>query len=123
MAVTVSSINLPIEKVIALILLDPSSVNTNVTALSQKLMQLEEHGLNLEFVAMRRSPDGFYSEDVDSYLSYLLIYDYISERSSIRLTEKGRKFLKEIVRKANEKYPEALKQVAKILNIDLKKII
>ena len=123
MALIVSSKTLPLEAFVALVLLDSSTDNIDVTSLSQKLIQLRRHGITFDLIDCRRAPRGYYSEDIDNYISYLLTFGYITERSPIKITKKGTEFLKKVIKKTLEMNPEGLNEVAKILNIDLRKII
>ena len=59
------------EELIAAILLSTSG---SVSDLSRKLIELKNHGINIGYIAIRRVPEGFYSEDIDQHISYLLTY-------------------------------------------------
>jgi len=109
------------EELIAAILLSTSG---NISDLSQKLTELKERGIDIGFIALRRAPDGVYSEDIDQYISYLLTFDYVRERSpTVTLSEKGRNLCAKVVKNAYQRNPDAVGKMAEILNLDIKKLI
>jgi len=109
------------EELIAAILLSTSG---SVSDLSRKLIELKNHGINIGYIAIRRVPEGFYSEDIDQHISYLLTYDYVRERSpTVTLSEKGRNLCEEVVKSAYKRNPDVVGRMAEVLKIDLKKLV
>lgn len=56
---------------------------------SHLLFKLRERGFRFRDLGLRRIPDGFYSEDVETFVGQLLSMGYATQRSPIRLREKG----------------------------------
>ena len=102
------------EEIFALILL---TTKGSVSDLSQKILELKENNVNIGYIALRRSPEGVYSEDMDRYISFLLTFDYAQKRSPISLTSEGKTLCVDIVRKASNRSPETTAEAAKVLNL------
>jgi hypothetical protein len=108
------------EELFSIILLKTGG---NVSDLSGKLLELKKKGVDIGFIALRRAPDGVYSEDVDNYISFLLTFDYAKERSPIALTDKGKFLCTSIIKNAYERNPDALKALAKALGVKVQELI
>jgi hypothetical protein len=107
------------EELIAIVLL---STEGGVSDLSQKLLDLKKHNVDIGFIALRSSPDGVYSEDIDTYISFLLTFDYATARSPIKLTEKGKSLCAEIVKNAFNRNPDIVNRIASVLAFNIKKL-
>lgn len=108
------------EEIIAAILLSTSG---SISDLSKKLTELKERGIDIGFIALRRAPDGVYSEDVDQYVSYLLTFDYVRARSpTVNLSEKGKNLCAEVIKNAYKRNRDAVSKVAHVLNLDIREL-
>jgi hypothetical protein len=68
-----------------------------VRDVSEIFFRLKQRGFRFRDIALRKIPGGFYSEDVEGFVGQLLSMGYASERSPIKLTDKGKTFCGRIV--------------------------
>jgi hypothetical protein len=115
-----SSANLYPEEIFAFILL--STKEGSISSLSQRVLDLKNNKIDTRYIALRSSPDGVYSEDIDRYISFLLTFKYAQQRSPIRLTPKGEELCLNVARKALQRNPKIATEVARILKYDVSKL-
>jgi hypothetical protein len=114
------------QTVMAMAVLDASvrKVGLQVEDISELFVDLEEKsGTKVLDVALRAVPNGFYSEDVESFVGRFLASGYATARSPIVFDESGLKVCREMVQKALRKHPDEVKKVAATLHYNLDKII
>src|SRR5437660_65784 len=89
----------------------------NVSSLFAKLRQekVDEVGR----VALRRTPRGLYSEDVEAFFGRLLASGFANARSPLTPNEKGIELCREIITEESQSHPETLRKVAQLLGFDL----
>ena len=80
----------------------------NVSGLFAKLRQekIDEVGP----VALRRLPNGLYSEDVEAFFGRLLAGGFAEARSPLDVTEQGLELCRELLDEESQFHPEALKK-------------
>jgi hypothetical protein len=98
-----------------------SAPNADIKQLSKKIIELKEQGIRPD-LAIRRIPGGYYSEDLDQYISLLLAFGDAIKRSPLQLTEKGRENIKKIIKDAYKREPEEMQKILSVLKLDIKKI-
>ena len=79
-----------------------------VKDISRLLFDLRERGFRFRNLGLRRIPGGYYSEDVETFVGQLLSMGYATQRSPIRLEEKGEKLCEEIIAAEGEVKREEL---------------
>jgi hypothetical protein len=67
-----------------------------VKDISEIFFRLREAGFRFRGMGLRRIPDGFYSEDVETFVGQLLSMGYATQRSPINLEEDGLKLCEEL---------------------------
>jgi hypothetical protein len=110
------------ETVMAMAVLDASARNMGlqVEDISKLFVDLEaKSGAEVREIALRSVPDGYYSEDVESFVGRFLAAGYAKARSPIKFEGPGLNVCRAMVSKAFETSPEAVRRVAKALNYDL----
>ncbi len=92
----------------------------NVSGLFAKLRQenVEEVGK----VALRRLPNGLYSEDVEAFFGRLLAGGFAQAFSPLVVNEEGEQLCRELIAEEAGSYPDALAKVAKVLGFDLSRL-
>lgn len=65
--------------------------------ISMLLFELREKGFRFRDLGLRRIPEGYYSEDVETFVGQLLSMGYATQRSPIRLEPEGAKLCDEIL--------------------------
>ena len=92
--------------------------------ISQLFLDLEEVGIDVGGVALRRVPGGVYSEDVEIWLAHLCDGDFghFGPGRIIQLFDKGRRICHEIVAEEYKHKPELLTRVLSILKFNEKEI-
>jgi len=86
---------------------------------SQLLYRLRERGIRFRDLGLRRIPDGFYSEDVETFVGQLLSMGYATQRSPIRLKEKGVALCEEIVKEETERNKDEVEKLGKVVDEEL----
>jgi len=69
-----------------------------VRDISRLLFDLRQRGFRFRDLGLRRIPDGYYSEDVETFVGQLLSMGYATQRSPIRLEPKGEQLCDQIVK-------------------------
>jgi hypothetical protein len=91
-----------------------------IEGLSKLFFEIRQRGLEeVERVALRRVPGGFYSEDVEAFLGRLLAAGYARARSPVTVDDNGENLCKEILRSEMESHPDALRRVADALGFEM----
>jgi hypothetical protein len=83
--------------------------------ISSLLFKLRSAGVDLGEISLRRIPGGFYSEDIEALIGHYLAAGYADQRSPVKLTEKGRRALTEIISAEREENPSAVEQLEAVL--------
>jgi hypothetical protein len=86
-----------------------------VEDISRFLYALRSSQIDIGAIDLRRIPGGFYSEDLEILISHHLDSGFASQKSPLKLTPEGVKFLEEIVEEERNNNPEGLKRVKEIL--------
>src|ERR1022692_3848067 len=88
----------------------------NVSGLFAKLREekIEEVGR----VALRRTPRGLYSEDVEAFFGRLLASGFAEARSPLKVNEEGIQLCQELIDEESQSHPEAFDRVAHVLGFD-----
>jgi hypothetical protein len=114
------------ETVMAMAVLDASEKHRGlqVEDISSLFVGLEsKSGVRVREVALRSVPDGYYSEDVESFVGRFLAAGYAKARSPIKFEEPGLRVCREIIRKALGKNPEGVRSLATALHYDVDRLI
>jgi hypothetical protein len=92
-----------------------------IEEISEKISILRQKGIDTSRVRVRRSPRGYYSEDIHQFVSGLFYSGFARELSPrISLKEEGIELCDEIIEDFHDSNPEAAKEVADALGINLK---
>jgi hypothetical protein len=84
--------------------------------ISSLLFNLRNKGIDLGDIALRRVPGGgFYSEDIEALIGHYLDAGYATEKSPVKLTNKGIQALSEIIQSEREHNPVALERIEAVL--------
>lgn len=87
---------------------------------SKLFFEARQKGLEeVEKVALRRVPGGFYSEDVEAFFGRLLAAEYATIRSPLDVREGGLQLCQDILAKEMKDNPRALAKVAQALGFDV----
>jgi hypothetical protein len=84
--------------------------------ISRLLFELRQKGFRFRDLGLRRIPDGYYSEDVETFVGQLLSMGYATQRSPIMLEEKGKELCDEILKEQGEKNSEQLHRLEAALS-------
>lgn len=105
------------EAIMAFALLHAGPKPIRIEDVSKFFFEVRQKGLDddVERVALRRVPGGFYSDDVEAFLGRLLDGPYAVARSPVELTEQGTALCWEIVQKELDAHPKELRRVAEAL--------
>ena len=91
--------------------------------ISELFVDLERAQIRVHDVALRSVPDGYYSEDVESFVGRFLAAGYAKARSPIRFYESGLKVCRDMVQKALGEKGDEVRKVAGALKFDLDRLI
>lgn len=113
------------ETVMAMAVLDASAVGKGlrIEDISKLFVDLEGTDARVRDVALRSVPDGFYSEDVESFIGRFLAAGYAKARSPIKFYNSGLGVCRDMVRKALRENGSEVKKVAAVLRYDLDTLI
>ena len=89
----------------------------DVSSLFAKLR--EEKIQDVGTVALRRTPRGLYSEDVEAFFGRLLAGGFATARSPLDPNEDGVRLCLEIINEESQSHPEAVRRIAQVLGFDL----
>lgn len=92
-----------------------TSDQSSVEDISSLLFKLKNAGVELGDIALRRVPGGFYSEDIEALIGHYLAAGYATQFSPVKLTDKGRDLLVEIIGTERKDNPSALLQIEAVL--------
>ena len=109
------------EAIMAFAILKAKESNTPllIEDVSKLFFEARQKGLEeVEKVALRRVPGGFYSEDVEAFFGRLLAADYARKRSPLEVQESGVELCRAILAKEMQGNPRALTKVAQALGFD-----
>ena len=87
----------------------------SIEYISSLLFRLKERGIELGEIALRRVPGGFYSEDIEALVGHYLAAGYATQLSPVKLTDRGRQLLAEIIAEERKENPSALERIESIL--------
>jgi len=112
------------EAVMAIALFEAGTAGKGleIEDISRLFVVLQERGLSVGKVALRRVPRGVYSEDVEAFVGRLEEAGYATSRSPVKCLEGGMRICEEIVREELQSNPENFRNVAQALNFDLSRI-
>jgi hypothetical protein len=92
-----------------------------IEEISGKIPILQKKGIDTSRVRVRKSPRGYYSEDIHQFVSGLFYSGFARELSPrISLKEDGIQLCDEIIRDFYDSNPKMAKKAADALNIKLK---
>ena len=113
------------ETVMAMAVLDANAggKGLRIEDISKLFVDLEGANVRIHDVALRSVPDGYYSEDVESFVGRFLAAGYARARSPIRFYDSGLRVCREIVQKALEEKGDDVRKVASALKFDLDRLI
>ncbi len=109
------------EAIMAFAILKAKSTNSPllIEDVSKLFFEARQKGLEeVEKVALRRVPGGFYSEDVEAFFGRLLAADYASKRSPLDVQASGVELCRAILEREAQGNPLALAKVAQALGFD-----
>jgi hypothetical protein len=83
------------------------------------LFKLKQAGMPLGDLALRRVPEGYYSEDVELMLGHYLAAGFATKQSPITINEMGMQTLQTIIDEEKKINPGLVKEAAEVLRITL----
>jgi hypothetical protein len=89
-----------------------------IEGMSQLFLDLEQRGIGLGHVALRKVPGGVYSADAEAFVGRFLAAGYATARSPIDFGEKGLSICRDIIRRERERNPENLQTALSALGFD-----
>jgi hypothetical protein len=87
----------------------------SIEHISSLLFELKKSGIDLGEIALRRVPEGFYSEDIETLIGHYLAAGYATQLSPVTLTPRGRQALAEIIAEERKENPEGLQRIEAVL--------
>jgi hypothetical protein len=112
------------EWIIAAIIRSEAGNGANIEEMSEKFLKMSQDVGDIGSIRLREVPNGYYSEDIDRFVTKLFLFGYSTERSpSVRLTREGIDLCDKLIRKGYEEVPNEIKKIAKALNLDLNEIL
>ncbi len=91
----------------------------SIEDISELLFKLRGKGIELGDLALRRVPEGYYSEDVEILVGHYLAAGYASKQSPVTITEAGINRLRDIIADERRSRPEAVDSATRILGLSL----
>jgi hypothetical protein len=95
---------------------EPIKIET-ISSLFVKLRQ--EKVCEVGGVALRKLPNGVYSEDVEAFFGRLLAGGFATARSPLIVNEKGIHLCLELIDEERKSYPEAFEKMAQTLHFNV----
>jgi hypothetical protein len=89
-----------------------------VEEISKLFLDLEQKGIGLGQIALRKVPGGVYSEDAEAFVGRFLAAGYATARSPIDFSEKGLSICESIVKKESDRNRENLRTALSALGFD-----
>jgi hypothetical protein len=86
---------------------------------SRLLFKMKQAGVALGDLALRRVPEGYYSEDVEMMLGHYLAANLATRQSPISINETGMRTLQAIVEEEKKINPIRVKEAAAALEVNL----
>ncbi len=112
--------NLDSAAAIALVLKRSVQLQTKewpyIRDISRLLYELRGKGFRFRDLGLRAIPGGYYSEDVETFVGQLLSMGYATQRSPIRLEEKGVELCDDILGAEAQAKREELERLQKALD-------
>ena len=104
---------LRLETILSILMIKGKDKNLyNIGFLSKLLEKLKRKGCNIPDFSLRSAPYGeLYSEDVDDFISRLLLFGHAVRRNPIELTPTGLELLEEEIEEAKKNNPEEVKEI------------
>lgn len=96
-----------------------SQPRIEIEDVSKLLFKMKTAGVPLGDLALRRVPEGYYSEDVEMMLGHYLAADFATKQSPITITDAGMRALQLIIEEEKKINPTLLKEAADALEITL----
>lgn len=91
-----------------------------IEGISRLFFNLEEKGVNLGQIALRKVPGGeLYSEDAEAFVGRFLAAGYAKARSPIDFSEKGIEICRGIVEKESQKNSANLTAALSLLGLEV----
>lgn len=91
-----------------------------IEEISEKIPILRNEGIDTSRIRVRKSPRGYYSEDVHQFVSDLFFSGFAKELSPhIVLKKDGIQLCDEIIQDFRNSNPKLAEKIANVLNIDL----
>ncbi len=87
----------------------------SIERISSLLFELKKSGVALGEIALRRVPEGFYSEDIETFIGHYLAAGYATQLSPVKLTDRGRQALAEIISEERKENPDAVEKIEAVL--------
>jgi hypothetical protein len=94
----------------------PNETLARIEDISSQLFKLRDAGIDIGDIALRRIPGGFYSDDIEMLIGHYLAAGYASQRSPVRLTDRGREVLDKMLDTERRDNPGSLATIEAILH-------
>lgn len=89
---------------------------TTIRKVSEELANARLNGMPTGTIAIRPDPKGYYSESIAEHSSKLLSGGLLSQKSPLRITEKGKNLLTQDVKEIIDEKGEEAKQLLNFLH-------
>ncbi|MEW6266457.1 MAG: hypothetical protein AB1641_25575 [Thermodesulfobacteriota bacterium] len=104
------------EIIIAMLLLEKiDKEDVNVKTLSNSIALLKKRGLDVSNISLRNVPGGYYSDEVESFIGRLLLFNYAQQRSPIKLSSEGKELCNNISEKAKTEHPYEVDKINQLI--------
>jgi len=91
----------------------------DIESVSKLFLELEQEGIGLGEIALRKVPGGVYSDDAEAFVGRFLAAGYATARSPITFNEEGVEICKKIVEKESSKNSANLQAALSVLGISV----
>lgn len=96
-----------------------SDEERKIESLCNKIIEVKNEGLDIGRIAIRRIANGYYSEEMDRFLSFLVTFGYAEDSSPVELNNSGHEYCKRIIRSEHEKNPDGVEKLVQILSLNI----
>jgi len=90
-------------------------VNWDSDLLAKAIKFLKDGGINTKLVDIRNAPGGYWSEEVESFVTRLILFGFATRRKPIEFTKKGVKLISEINWDAERRNTIEVKKIEKLM--------
>jgi hypothetical protein len=94
---------------------DKGGAAAEMREIAALLNKLRTSGVSLGGIILKRTPVGYYSEDLEILLGHYVDSGFAAKQNPVSLTEEGRKLLKAVIIEERNNNPTAIRDIENIL--------